>query len=69
MVDAVQPRTPAAEGSPGELAGKPLRIGKLRAFGRRLLRAVQESRRRRAAIIVRQYAHLVPPRCGGDRDV
>lgn len=69
MVDAVQPHTHEVERSSGELAGKSLLIGTLRAFGCRLLWAVQESRRRRAAIIVRKYAHLVPPRSGGDHDV
>ncbi len=68
MVEAVQSRTRAPEGRSGELADKPLLIGTLRSFGRRLLWAVQESRRRRAAIIVREYAYLVPPRGGGDHD-
>ena len=68
MVDAVQPRAHAIEGISGKLASKQLLIGTLSAFGRRLLWAVQESRRRRAAIIVRKYAHLVPPRSGGDHD-
>jgi hypothetical protein len=68
MVDAVQPCT-RDEGSSGTLVGNPLLIAMLRAFGRRLLWAVQESRRRRAAIVVQKYAHLVPPRSGGDHDV
>ncbi len=75
MVDAVQPRTCVVEDRSGELAGKPLVTGTLRACGRRLLWAVQElwrrreeSWRRRAAIVVRKFAHLVPPRSGGDRD-
>jgi hypothetical protein len=76
MVDAVQPRTRVVEDRSGESAGKRLLTGTLRACGRRLLWAAQElwcrreeSWRRRAAIVVRKYAHLVPPRSGGDHDV
>jgi hypothetical protein len=69
VVDVLQPRTRADEGSSEKLAGKPLLIGTLRACGRRLIWAVQEWRRRQAAILVREYAHLVPPRSGGDHDV
>jgi hypothetical protein len=69
MVDAVQPRKRAAEGRSSQLAGKPLLIRILHAFGRRLLRAMQEWRRRQAAIVVQEYLHVGPPRSGGDHDV
>ena len=69
MVDAAQSRPRAPEGRSEELADKLLLIGTLRSFGHRLLWAVQESQRRRAAIIVREYAHFVSPRSGRDHDV
>ncbi len=71
MVVAVQPRRRAAEvwGVGGQAAAHRA----LRAYGRWWLWAVQElwrrreeSWRRRAAIVVQKYAHLVPPRSGGD---
>jgi hypothetical protein len=69
MVNPVQPRTYADESNSGLSAGKPLLVlATLRAFGRRLLWAVQGSRRRRGAIVVRQYTHLFPRRSGGDHD-
>lgn len=61
MVDAVQPRRLAIEGISGEMTGSPSPIATLRAFARRLLLAMQESQRPRAAIVVRESAHLVPP--------
>lgn len=71
MVDAVHPRMRADEGRSGTSGGattKPLLIGRLRAFARRLLWAMQESRRRQAAIIVKEWARRDPPRSDGDYD-
>jgi hypothetical protein len=66
MVDAVYPRVCADEGSAGTLEGKPVLLATLRAFARRLLWTMHESRRRRAAIFLGEYAHLFQPHAGED---
>ena len=44
---------------------QPLLLAKLRGFAGRLLGALHESRRRRAAIILREHAPLTQLRSGG----
>jgi hypothetical protein len=72
MVDAVHPRMRADAGRPGTSRGVTARrrlFERLRAFARRLLWAMQESRRRQAAIIVKEWARRDPPRSDGDQSV
>lgn len=50
---------------PAVPARRPLLLAKLRGFADRLLGALHESRRRRAAIILREHAPLTQLRSGG----
>ncbi len=66
-VDAADPRIRADDGSSGKLSSKLLLVVTLRALGRRLVWALHESRYRRAAIVLRECAHVLPPRSCGDK--
>ncbi len=64
-ISAVEKLVSSPARQPAVPARRPLLLAKLRGFAGQLLGALHESRRRRAAIILREHAPLTQLRSGG----
>src|SRR5437879_6287053 len=64
-ISAVETHISSPAHQPAVPARRSLPLAKLRGFAGRLLGAIRESRRRRAAIILREHAPLTQLRSGG----
>src|SRR4051812_27556196 len=64
-ISAVQKLVSSPDYQPAAPARRPLLLAKLHGFAGQLLGALHESRRRRAAIILREHALLTQLRSGG----